>query len=175
MGEYLKNIWSGLWTTLVGMKITWGHLFVPNVTVQYPDESYPIPDNARNRLKAEMDACTGCKLCAQSCPVNCIMIDTAKIGPEEDAGKLRNGNNRKMWVLKFDIDFAKCCFCGLCSEACPTDAIKTTTFFEYSTYDRNNLLYSFSEFKPEEAKAKKAQLAKMAADAVAKKAAEVKE
>ena len=72
---------------------------------------------------------------------------------------------------KFDIDFAKCCFCGLCTFPCPTECIKMTTFFEYSEYNRNNLLYSFVNLTPEEIQAKKDQLAAYEKEAAEKKAA----
>ena len=36
-------------------------------------------------------------------------------------------------VLGFDIDAAKCMYCGLCAEACPTGAIRHTTQFAGAT------------------------------------------
>ena len=33
-----------------------------------------------------------------------------------------------------------CTMCGLCVEACPTDAIKMGQQFEHSVYDRSKLL-----------------------------------
>ena len=39
------------------MKVTFGHLFVPAVTIQYPDVKIKLPERARNRLYVNMDYC----------------------------------------------------------------------------------------------------------------------
>jgi NADH-quinone oxidoreductase subunit I len=171
MKKYFNNIWLGIYTTLVGMKITFGHLFQKKVTVQYPDERYPIPDIARNRLYVNMDDCIGCNQCSNACPVNCISIETVKSLATEDLGTTSTGQKKRLWVTKFDIDFAKCCFCGLCTFPCPTECIKMTTFFEYSEYTRTNFLYSFSTLTTEEIQAKKDQLLAADKEAAEKKAA----
>lgn len=171
MKKYFYNIWLGIYTALVGMKITFGHLFQKKVTVQYPDERYPIPDTARNRLYVNMDDCIGCNQCANACPVNCISIETVKSLPTEDLGTTSTGTKKRLWVTKFDIDFAKCCFCSLCVFPCPTECIKMTTFFEYSEYDRTSFLYSFVTLTPEEIQSKKEQLAAAEKEAAEKKAA----
>jgi NADH-quinone oxidoreductase subunit I len=171
MKKYFNNIWLGIYTTLIGMKITFGHLFQKKVTIQYPDERYPIPDTARNRLYVNMDDCIGCNQCSNACPVNCISIETVKSLATEDLGTTSTGQKKRLWVTKFDIDFAKCCFCGLCTFPCPTECIKMTTFFEYSEYSRRNFLYSFVALTPEEIQAKKDQLAVAEKEAAVKKAA----
>ena len=81
--NYLKNTWEGLYTVLVGMKITWKHLFVPSVTLQYPEERAKLPERARNRLFVNINDCIGCMQCATACPVNCIDIETVKRTPED--------------------------------------------------------------------------------------------
>ena len=156
MIQYFKNVWAGLITSLIGMKITWKHLFVKKVTIQYPDERFEQPENARNRLSLNMSRCTGCKSCAIACPVKCIDIETIRVSPDDPHREHHsNGNERKLWISKFDIDFAKCCFCGLCSQACPSDAIYHTIEFEYSVNDRQNLIYKFQTLTPEQIKEKK--------------------
>lgn len=151
MVQYFKNIWSGLSSTLIGMKITWKHLFVKKVTIQYPDERFPLPANARNRLFLEMSKCNGCTSCAIACPVNCITIETIRVSPDDPHQEVHfNGKERKLWVSRYEMDFAKCCFCGLCVTSCPSDAINHTVEFEYSTYNRDNLLYKFQTLTPEQ-------------------------
>lgn len=182
MKDYFKNVWLGFWTVIIGMKITLRHLFEPNVTVQYPNESYPIPDNARNRLKLETDLCNGCNSCARACPVNCITVETLRVVPDDpEQPMIGDGTKRKLWVPVYDIDFAKCCFCSLCTTVCPTLAIHHTTEFEYSTYNREDLYYRFSDMSAEKVEMKKKMLEefqekekKAKAEAAAKKAAEDK-
>ncbi|MCU7489853.1 MAG: NADH-quinone oxidoreductase subunit I [Ignavibacteria bacterium] len=171
MKQYLKNTWEAIWTVLVGMKITLKHLFMPSVTIQYPDVKVQLPDRARNRLYVNIDDCIGCDQCARACPVSCISIETVKGMPTEDLGKTSNGKKKALWVTQFNIDIAKCCFCSLCTYPCPTECIKMTDVYEFSEYERANLLYKFSNMTEEEVAVKKENFAKMEAEKAAAKAA----
>jgi NADH-quinone oxidoreductase subunit I len=90
-----------------------------------------------------MDDCIGCDQCSRACPVSCIDIETVKSTPGEDLGKTSNGKKKALWVTKFDIDFAKCCYCELCVPPCPTDCIYMTDVYEFSEFERGNLLFDF--------------------------------
>jgi len=171
MIQYIKNIWAGISSSLIGMKITFMHLFVKKVTIQYPDKRFPVPLNARNRLFVEMNRCTGCTSCARACPVKCIDIETVKVVADDPQQEmLQSGLKRKLWLARFDIDFAKCCFCGLCTDACPTDAIKHSTEYEYSVYNVKDLLYKFQTLTPVQVKEKELMLAEFQAKEKANKA-----
>ncbi|HQT90876.1 MAG TPA: NADH-quinone oxidoreductase subunit I, partial [Candidatus Kryptobacter bacterium] len=171
VNTYFKNIGKGFWTILIGMKITMKHLFTPAVTIQYPDARMPIPERGRNRLYVNMDDCIGCNQCGMACPVDCITIETAKSLPTEDLGMTSTGQKKRLWVTKFDIDFAKCCYCGLCVPPCPTECIYMTDVYEFSEYDRSNLNYSFITLSPEEVESKVEQAKAAEREAAAKKAA----
>jgi NADH-quinone oxidoreductase chain I len=173
MSGYFKNIYDGLATAMIGMKITLNHLFVRNVTIQYPDEKHDIPERVRNRLYVNMDDCIGCDQCAKACPVNCITIETAKALPEEELGETSTGNRKRLWVTRFDIDFGKCCYCGLCVPPCPTECIFMTPVFEFSEYNREDLLFRFSTLTEEEAAEKVANAERAKQEAEARKAAEL--
>lgn len=150
MKEYFNNIYTALVTIFVGMKVTFRHLFTPSVTIQYPDVKLPLPERERNRLYVNMDDCIGCDQCARACPVNCIEIETVKAIPGEDLGKTSNGKKKALWVTKFTIDFAKCCYCQLCVFPCPTECIYMTDVYEFSEYERDKLIYNFSTLTEEE-------------------------
>jgi NADH-quinone oxidoreductase subunit I len=120
-----------------------------------------------------MDDCIGCDQCAKACPVNCITIETAKSLPEEDLGLTSVGSKKKLWVTRFDIDIAKCCYCGLCVPPCPTECIFMTPVFEFSEYNRDELIYRFSTLTAEEGAEKVANAERAKAEADAKKAAEL--
>lgn len=184
MRQYLKNTWEAIWTVLIGMKITLKHVFVPSVTIQYPDVKPPMPERARNRLFVNMDDCIGCDQCSRACPVNCIHIETLKSTPDDNLGVTSNGKKKALWVTQFDIDIAKCCFCSLCVYPCPTECIKMTKVYEFSEFDRNDLLYRFATLTPQEIQEKQKkydefmaekEAAKLAADkAKAEKALQAK-
>ncbi len=171
MGQYFKNIWDGIWTVVVGMKVTLRHLFTPAVTIQYPDVKIKLPERARNRLYVNMDDCIGCDQCSMACPVDCITIETLKSTPDVDLGLTSVGTKKRLYVTRFDIDIAKCCYCGLCVPPCPTECIKMTDVYEFSEYERGNLIYRFATMTPEEIDAAKAKLAAYEKEQAEKKAA----
>src|SRR5437764_4024379 len=144
MNKYFGDIFKSVWSVLVGMKVTFLHLFTPAVTIQYPDVKLKLPERARNRLYVNMDDCIGCFQCDMACPVNCFKIETVKSMPTEDLGLTSTGQKKRLWVTEFDIDIAKCCYCGLCVYPCPTECIKMTDVYEFSEYDRVNLIYNYA-------------------------------
>ncbi len=155
---------------LVGMKVTLKHLFVPAVTIQYPDVKLPLPERARNRLYVNMDDCIGCDQCARACPVDCIEIETVKALPTDDLGVTSNGKKKALWVTKFDIDIAKCCYCGLCTYPCPTECIYMTDVYEFAEYKRDDLIYNYAVLTAQEAEEKKENYEKFMAEKAAAKA-----
>ncbi len=195
MAEYFHQIYRAVFTILVGMMQTFKHLFQPSVTLQYPDQRWELPINARAQLFNNVDDCIGCYKCARICPVDCIYIDTVKAGPDEDLGKASSGNPIRQHVVRFDIDMFKCCYCDLCTTVCPTECLYMTTNYETSVYNRDHGIYHFSKYSPvlaqkmlvdealREAEAQKAKAAARAAKAEAgagrearrKRGAEVKE
>ncbi len=169
--EYFKGIYDGVHTALIGMGITFRHLFTPAVTVQYPDVKMKMPDRVRNRLYVNMDDCIGCDQCAKACPVDCITIKTIKSTPDVDLGMTSKNTKKRLYVPQFDIDIAKCCYCGLCTFPCPTECIVMTPVYEFSEYDRSNLLYSFATMTPAEIETAQLKLKKADEEAAAKKVA----
>jgi NADH-quinone oxidoreductase subunit I len=54
-------------------------------------------------------------MCATVCPAKVIEIDAA-FDPDDQA--------HPKYPSRFEIDYSRCVFCGLCVEACPEDAIR---------------------------------------------------
>ena len=151
MRQYFKNIYDAIVTILIGMWVTFRHLFVPAITVQYPHEKVKLPERSRMRLYVDIDDCIGCRQCERACPVDCIEIDLVKAAKDEDLGLTSNGKRKPFHVIKFDIDMSKCCYCNLCTFPCPTECIYMTPEYEFSVYDRDDLIYQFSNYSAEEA------------------------
>lgn len=150
MLQYFRNIWEGFSTPLVGLGMTWRKLFVPSVTMQYPEERWELPANSRMQLFVNMDDCIGCLQCERACPVQCISIDTVKAIPDE-VEETTTGHKKRLHVTKFDIDMVKCCYCDLCTFPCPTECIYMTPSFEDSSPDRYGLVYHFVNMTPQRA------------------------
>jgi NADH-quinone oxidoreductase subunit I len=119
---------------LVGSYVTDERL----VTVQYPEERTPLPENARNFPFLVYDGedplkglrCVACLICEKECPPQCIYIVKDTVKKPDAAGKLQ------FQPRVFDIDISVCMSCQICVEVCPFDAIKMDTAFELGTTDR---------------------------------------
>lgn len=92
--------------------------------------STKIADRFRGILNVDIEICTACLACSRACPIDCIQIDTTKVG-------------KLLKLERFDIDIALCMYCGLCSVPCPTGAIHHTKEFEASTTDFPDLIRRF--------------------------------
>ncbi len=145
MKQWLTDLWEGFYTVLVGMKITWRHLFVKKVTLHYPEEKWQLPPKSRMRLFMAYEDCIGCGQCARACPVQCIYIKAEKRDPKAPAIFAANGQGIKLDVHVFDIDMSLCCYCNLCTYPCPTDCIYMTPEYEFATDDLNQHLYRFAK------------------------------
>ncbi len=165
-----SNYWSNITTTIKtlaqGLKITAHHfrkstssrtatgIDQPDYfdkkeglsTLQYPHESFSIPDNGRYRLHNEMDDCIVCDKCVKICPVDCIEIDA--IRAVEEIGKTSDGTPKRIHGAKFDIDMSKCCFCGLCTTVCPTESLTMTKTYDFSEYDVQDHTYAYATMTP---------------------------
>lgn len=154
-----------------------------HVTLQYPDEVWPIParnigvgelesyNTIRSKLTVNMDDCIGCKACERACPVNCITIDAYKGAPPEELGITSNGTQKKLLVANFTIDMSECMFCDLCTHPCPEDCIHMTPDYQFIENDnlkkdvtpeerwrdRDLLIYQFSQVSEEKRQSLKAE------------------
>ncbi len=112
---------------LKGLLVTFRHIFKPTTTVQYPEEVRPIPARARTNLVWFEERCTGCSTCAQACPDGCILVATS---PAEGGA---------LSVDRYEIDFRICMYCGLCTEACPYEAIQAGGTWKDVTADFDSM------------------------------------
>ena len=148
--SYLGGIADVCKTILDGMAVTFSHFVRKPSTVQYPDRMAvrvqdTLPFRYRGILEVDLEICTGCLACERACPIDCIVIDVTK-------DKATKG----MVMTRFDIDMAKCMYCGLCSEPCPTGAIHHTPEFEGSDFSLESLIRRFVKdpvvaYKPKKA------------------------
>lgn len=178
MKVYFKNIYQAISSILIGMSITFRHMFQKKVTIMYPEQKLQLPERERNRLFVNIDDCIGCDQCSKACPVSCIEIETIKAVPGDIVGKTgttSQGKKKALFVPKFTIDFAKCCYCQLCVFPCPTECIYMTDVFEFSTYSRDALLYEFTDLTPEQADEKRKKAEEYAAETARKKELAAKE
>jgi len=92
------------------------------VTMQYPEEKWPMPEGYRGApalIKDEdgREKCVSCQLCEFVCPPRAIKITPGEIPPGASNAKVEKAPK------EFDIDMLRCIYCGLCEEVCPEEAI----------------------------------------------------
>jgi NADH-quinone oxidoreductase subunit I len=177
MPGYFRDVRVGVVTVLQGMWVTLKHVFEPHITVQYPQETVTMYPRTRVMLVNHAEICGYCLGCKRACPVDLFTIVGARAEAGEDLGILPDGKPKKMHILEFKIDMAKCIYCGLCVDACDTGSLRWETPQEMPVFSRAELHKDFSDMTPElkrlvrdreEAK-KKAKAAEAAAKAAAPK------
>jgi len=112
------------------------------ITVQYPEERSPLPENYRNFPFLIYDTddaeaglrCVACKICEKECPPQCIYIVKSEDKKPDYMGK------PQFYPAVFDIDISVCMSCQICVEVCPFEAIKMDKVFELSTRERFDAL-----------------------------------
>lgn len=144
--NYISEIFKGVWTLLVGMRITGKYFFSPRaiVTQQYPENrkrkgkkklvmfdrfkgEVVMPHNENNQHK-----CTGCGICEMNCPNGTIEVLTImNVG---DDGKKKRAIDKHIYRLSM------CTFCALCVKTCPSQAIAFSQEFEHAVFDRTKLI-----------------------------------
>ena len=123
-----------------GMLLTSAHLGHDTFTVQYPKERIRTKPRFRGALRLICDPehgeelCIGCQLCQKACPDDCINVTMEK---RADPGH----NNFKTRHKSFEIDLARCMWCDLCVEVCPTGAIVSTDDYELACYNRDDMKF----------------------------------
>ncbi len=147
--SYFRDIVDSVTSTAIGMNITLKQWLTPTAskqmpTLQYPTEKWVPPPGYRGMLFNYVEDCIVCKQCAVACPVDCIRIEGEAAPKDIDLGKCTNGTGKKIFLDRYDIDMTKCLYCGLCTEACPTECLVTTAEYEYATYDRDSQNYRFA-------------------------------
>ncbi len=115
-----------------GHMLTLRYLFSKPFTIQYPDEKRaPVPKSRGiHTFKLNPDGterCNACGLCARICPSKCMKIAGEKI------------DNVRV-AKDYDVDLTRCIFCGMCVDSCPKDALAMVEAYEFSAYDKNDLM-----------------------------------
>lgn len=148
--NYFVNFWKGLWSLLVGMKVTGTEFVTPKVTEQYPEnrETLHIADRFRATLTLKFDAegqhkCIACGICQMNCPNHTIQVISKKVETED-------GKSKRV-LDDYIYDVGSCVFCQLCVNTCPHDALEFTNEFEQAVFDRTKLVKHLNR-KPENSK-----------------------
>lgn len=117
-----------------GLVTTFKHLLRPAITLRYPYEKRPLTERSRTSFMLPMNesgtvACKSCGMCAKSCPVSAIVIESEK--KTDGPGRV---------LTKFTIDLGKCMYCGMCVEYCPSLGLAHTGDYETATHHKGDTI-----------------------------------
>jgi NADH-quinone oxidoreductase subunit I len=140
--SYFGEIFRGIKTLFTGISVT-GKYFIRArkeiITREYPDNRKTLQMFERFRGEVIMPhdennehACTGCSSCEIACPNGSIEIIWDRV-VDPETGK------KKKIIDKHIYHLSMCTMCGLCIQACPTNAIVWGQNFENSVFDRGEL------------------------------------
>ena len=146
LSKYFSAIGRSIKTLGDGLAVTLSYMLRKPTTIQYPDRTAKpvvamLPDRSRGFLEVDVSKCTGCSICAKTCPIECIHVVVEK-----------NIELKKRFLNSFKVDLSKCMFCGLCVEACPVSGLRHSHEFEGAMYDVNKLMFEFVSAPKEVAK-----------------------
>jgi len=95
------------------------YLFRKPHTFCFPFEQKPTAERYRGLHLNDRESCTGCENCAEICPNQAItMVEQPEM--ETEPGKKNQLPQ---------IDYGRCCFCGLCVDICPPGSLSLAKDF----------------------------------------------
>lgn len=130
MVNYFRNIGVSAVALAKGLGVTLKYLFKPAITVQYPYQKLQLSPRYRGALAFHSEICVSCDMCVRACPSDCISLTSTR------------GADGKKKLNDYQINFAKCNFCRLCEEVCPTKpkSVHHTLEYELSFNDREDFV-----------------------------------
>jgi NADH-quinone oxidoreductase subunit I len=143
--NYITGIFKGVWSLLVGMKVTGSYFFRPwkIVTQQYPEnrkkkgkKKLVMYERFRGELimphfEGNFHKCTGCAICEMNCPNGTIEV-ISKMVVSDDGKKKRE-------LDQYVYRMGMCTFCALCVKTCPSNAIAFSPEFEHAVFNKAKL------------------------------------
>jgi NADH-quinone oxidoreductase subunit I len=143
---YFKEIISGVWSLIKGMKVTGSYFFRPGTTVTqiYPNNRKDLvmfdrfkgevimPHNDKNEHK-----CTGCGICEINCPNGTIEVISKTI--------ITGDGKKKRAIDKHIYRLSMCTFCALCVKTCPSEALAFSQEFEHAVFNRALLIKTLNK------------------------------
>jgi NADH-quinone oxidoreductase subunit I len=121
---------------LKGLRVTFKYQHPKEIyTEQYPLERPEIAERYRGlpRMNVNPDTgetlCIACDLCAKACPEHLIVVESE-----------RDPVTKRKVLTNYTYDISRCMFCGLCEEACSTDALELSQDYEIAQFGREGLV-----------------------------------
>jgi NADH-quinone oxidoreductase subunit I len=144
----IQKTLKGLWSLIVGLKVTGKEFCRPWITVHYPRQEVTNLNSYRGHIdlvpqpgNSKQPLCIVCKKCEEICPSGCIRIEGHL--PDEKTGEVRQlllitnvplpgsvakdpicATDKNLRLLdSFTLNYNYCSLCGLCVQSCPVSSL----------------------------------------------------
>ncbi len=141
IAKSIRENLQGMWSLLVGMKVTGKNFVQPNITVHYPRQTVASLEGYRGHVELvphdkdpTKSKCIACSNCVRICPNSCITMKAVKpkkkaedkeaAGDQSEGKKKAPAKKAKPELQSFILDYNYCSLCGQCAELCPTGALR---------------------------------------------------
>ncbi|MGM0538584.1 MAG: 4Fe-4S dicluster domain-containing protein [Thermodesulfobacteriota bacterium] len=147
----------GLWSLLVGLKVTAFNFTRPQVTVHYPRQTVPSLEGYRGHIELIPQdddplkpKCIACNTCVRMCPSCCISLTAIKpqkkAAEDKETSGAESGEKPKPKKAKpelesFVLDYNYCSLCGQCVQNCPVDALRYTSDVYLAGFSRQEFVF----------------------------------
>src|ERR1700730_5402053 len=123
---------------IIGFATTLKHLFKKPITVNYPDQKFPMFPKFRGKqvlMRDEngLEKCVTCGLWSVACPADAIYLDAA--------GNKGTGRAAPRHHSGYQTHKTRCIFCGCCEEASPVGAIFMGKHYELAVYSKDDFVW----------------------------------
>ncbi|MFW6028787.1 MAG: FAD-dependent oxidoreductase [Halanaerobiales bacterium] len=113
----------------------WKNLAKKPETVRYPAETKDAAERYRGFHVNDLDECIGCSTCQEVCVNDAITMLPLDDVPTEEGQR----NERPQ------IDYGRCCWCGLCVDACTTGSLEMSRDYSYNDIDPDTFIITPEE------------------------------
>ncbi|MBI5590706.1 MAG: 4Fe-4S dicluster domain-containing protein [Deltaproteobacteria bacterium] len=145
----IQKTLKGLWSLIVGLKVTGKEFCRPWITVHYPRQEVDNLDSYRGHIdlvplsdNPRVARCIVCRRCEDVCPSSCIRIEGHVPGEEKEdsprqlllisnvplpdsvAREPVHSTDKFLRILDgFTLNYNLCSLCGLCVQTCPVSSL----------------------------------------------------
>jgi NADH-quinone oxidoreductase subunit I len=107
------------------------------ITIEYPWKKVKFAPVYRGGFCFYPNKCNACKSCQTGCPNKVINVTGVR------------GEDKRMRLVKYEMDLQYCLYCGFCQEACKQNALIMTDHVDLASYDRGVLKMKLYEKQPD--------------------------
>jgi NADH-quinone oxidoreductase subunit I len=160
--KQISQTLKGLWSLIVGLKITGIEFWKPWLTVHYPRQEVDNLDSYRGHIELvpsdndpDVPRCIMCWRCSDICPSGCISLRVRTLNQVVESQEVEEGlflspgiqspnsshlrpapEKIERVLERYQLNYSLCSLCGLCVQTCPVDAIRFSRHVYYVGSER---------------------------------------